>query len=162
MLSFARSAIRVANMANWLIGAVVAVVLLVMLFDADRIRDILAEDGFDPANYSLMVGALALVLPVVLLVHAIFVRLLALIDTADTDHCFTEANAGRLIVIAWCLVGINVIDLAFGGLDLMSGNDRVFDWFPTLTGWFAALMLFVLAGIFRRGAAMRDDLEGTV
>ena len=33
---------------------------------------------------------------------------------------------------------------------------------PSLTGLALALTLFLLAGVFRKGSAMREDLEGTV
>lgn len=163
MLSFVRGALRVANLVNWAVGAVVAAMVVVMLLASDDIRSRLSEtDAVAAENYYLLVLAIALVLPVVPMVHAIFVRLRALIDTADTDRCFSDANAARLIVIAWCLVGINLVDIAFGAVDLAIGADSYFGWWPSLTGWFAALLLFVLAGVFRRGAAMRADLEGTI
>ncbi len=31
-----------------------------------------------------------------------------------------------------------------------------------MTGWFAVPLLLILARIFKEGAIMRDDLEGTV
>ena len=37
-----------------------------------------------------------------------------------------------------------------------------FGWSLSLTGWIAVPLLFVLANVFREGAAMRADLEGTV
>lgn len=163
MLNFARRAIRIADALNWGIGLVIATMVAAMLTAPDAIKARLDGDGsFVAAHYYLVVLALALVLVVVPLVHAIFVRLLVLIGTAKTDHCFSEANATRLVVIAWSLVGINLVDLAFGAIDLAIAPDGLGGWMPSLTGWFAALLLFLLAEAFRRGAAMRADLEGTV
>lgn len=162
MLPFARTVIRLANGLNWIVGVGITLMVAAMLIAPSAIRARLdASEALVAENYYLVVLALALVIPVVPLVHAIFIRLLALIDTADTDRCFSEANAARLVVIAWCLVGINLVDLAFGAVDYAI-DPAGSGWVPTLTGWFAALLLFVLAGVFRRGAQMRADLEGTV
>jgi hypothetical protein len=35
-------------------------------------------------------------------------------------------------------------------------------WSFNITGWIAVLLLFVLARVFEQGAAMREDIEGTV
>ena len=38
----------------------------------------------------------------------------------------------------------------------------VTSWTPSLGGWIAVVMIFVLARVFRIGARMRDDLAMTV
>jgi len=39
-----------------------------------------------------------------------------------------------------------------------------YGWDPSLglLGWFAVLLMFILAEIFKQGAIMREDLEGTI
>jgi hypothetical protein len=41
-------------------------------------------------------------------------------------------------------------------------KDADFDFGVSLGGLLLALTLFILARVFRQGAAMREDLEGTV
>lgn len=88
-----------------------------------------------------------------------------IVKTANTDP-FVEDNARRLMQIGWLLLAMQVVGL--GADTLMSLfpkeiNDHVhagFDLSPI--GILAALLIFVLAQIFRQGAQMRADLEGTV
>ncbi len=58
----------------------------------------------------------------------------------------------------------NLIDLPYGYLATWASevSGEYFDWSPSFTAWLATLMLFVLARVFRHGAQMRADLEGTV
>lgn len=80
---------------------------------------------------------------------------------------FAPVNADRLTAMAWTILAINLaaIPLAALGLHIrqMTGEEGgsmigSFD----LGGVILALTLFILARVFRHGAAMREDLEGTV
>jgi dipeptide/tripeptide permease len=88
-----------------------------------------------------------------------------IVKTADTDP-FVEANARRLMQIGWLLLAMQAVGLAADMLMSLFPkeiNDHVhagFDLSPV--GVLAALLIFVLAQIFRQGAQMRADLEGTV
>jgi hypothetical protein len=77
---------------------------------------------------------------------------------------FLLVNARRLTVIAWALLGIQLLDLVFGALALGVGGDDapLSGWTFNITGWIAVLLLFVLARVFEQGAGMREDIEGTV
>jgi hypothetical protein len=101
---------------------------------------------------------------VVPLVHVLLERLKAIVGTVRAGDPFVAANADRLRVIAWCLLGIQVCDLCFGAvsLTLAAGTDALSGWTFSLTGWLAVALLFVLARVFAHGTRMRDDLEGTV
>ncbi len=60
---------------------------------------------------------------------------------------------------------MQLLDLAFAGLVARLNpllRHPAFTWTPSMTGWLAVLLLFVLAGIFARGADMADELAGTV
>jgi dipeptide/tripeptide permease len=88
-----------------------------------------------------------------------------IVATAEIDP-FIEANARRLMQIGWLLLAMQAI--GFAADMLMSVfpeqiNEHVhagFDLSPI--GVLAALLIFVLAQIFRQGTQMRADLEGTV
>lgn len=88
-----------------------------------------------------------------------------IVKTAETDP-FVEDNARRLMQIGWLLLAMQVVGLTANMLIAMFPQpvrDHVqagFDLSPV--GILAALLIFVLAQIFRRGAQMRAELEGTV
>ncbi len=88
-----------------------------------------------------------------------------IVNTAETDP-FVEDNARRLMQIGWLLLAMQIVGLTAGmiiSLFPKAVSDHVqagFDLSPI--GILAVLLIFVLAQIFRRGAQMRAELEGTV
>jgi hypothetical protein len=88
-----------------------------------------------------------------------------IVKTAESDP-FVEDNARRLMQIGWLLVAMQIVGLTADMIISMfpkAVSDHVqagFDLSPV--GILAVLLIFVLAQIFRRGAQMRDELEGTV
>ena len=92
-------------------------------------------------------------------------KLLAIIDSVEDRNPFIIANAMRLRAIGWLMVGLQIVGLplavAAGNVaDLFGENDVDMDF--SLNGVLAILLVFILAGIFERGAEMREELEGTV
>lgn len=97
------------------------------------------------------------------LIHVIATRLLAIVDTVRRGDPFVASNAQRLKTIAWALLGAQILHLVFGLFAArLSRPNAEIDWAFSVTGWIAVVLLFVLARVFEQGAAMRDDLEGTV
>ncbi len=102
-------------------------------------------------------------LPMFAAVHVLVSRLLAMVDTVRAGEPFVPENAVRMKTIAWCLLGVQLFDLScgvFAGI-LSSAGARI-DWSPSLSGWVAVLLLFVLARVFEEGARIRADLEAMV
>lgn len=96
----------------------------------------------------------------------IFILTARIVDTADHGDPFVVKNADRLNHIACLLLVIQAIGFATETAmsvlpekirDHVSGG---FDVSPA--GILAALLIFVLAQIFRHGSEMRAELEGTV
>lgn len=96
--------------------------------------------------------------------HPIFANLIRIVATVAAGDPFVERNATRLARIGWALLALQLLDLVFGGIVrwMVALRLDVFDWTPSLTGWIAVVMIFVLARVFRIGARMRDDLAMTV
>lgn len=96
--------------------------------------------------------------------HPIFSNLLRIVATVEAGDPFVDDNATRLARIGWALLALQCLDLAFGGvvrwISLLKLD--VTSWTPSLGGWIAVVMIFVLARVFRIGARMRDDLAMTV
>ena len=93
--------------------------------------------------------------------HTILRRLGAIVDTVRVGDPFIDENAQRLDAIAWrvaALEGLRLVVAAIAAVVWEPGKIDAFSFAP----WLAVLLLFVLAGVFARGAQMRDDLEGTV
>jgi len=129
------------------------------------------EDLKDLKDISLglvfVAGAIACASGIFLLALLSLVLLMTarIVKTAETDP-FVADNARRLMQIGWLLLAMQVV--GFTGDMIISlfpktVSDHVqagFDLSPI--GILAVLLIFVLAQIFRRGAQMRAELEGTV
>jgi hypothetical protein len=108
------------------------------------------------------------------IVTALFIffgRLRAIINTVGEGDPFVPANAERLSLMAWLILGVHGLALAAApfaielarfaervGEDANIAIDSGFD----LSGILLVIILFILARVFRHGAEMREDLEGTV
>lgn len=98
----------------------------------------------------------------------IFILTARIVDTASHGDPFVTVNADRLNRIACLLVAIQVIGLGTNtALSMLPAQIREhvsggFDGGVSAAGILAALLIFVLAQIFRRGSEMRAELEGTV
>jgi hypothetical protein len=149
-------------------GVVLALVSVGLpLFWNEALAEIAREKpGIDTSN--LLPGLLsifALGILVLGLVWTMMRKLLAIIDSVEDGNPFVIANAVRLRAIGWLMVGVQIIGLplattAGNVADLFGENDVGFDL--PLNGILAILLVFILAGIFERGAEMREELEGTV
>jgi DUF2975 family protein len=154
---------RVLNLAA--AAAFIAMVLASFLFEP-AFRDYFGRrPALDP-DVVLPVMRLWVVagLPMFAAVQIMLSRLLAMIETVRAGDPFAPENAARLKTIAWCLLVVQLFELACGlfiSVLTRAGAD-VGDWDPSLSGWIAVLLLFVLARVFEEGARIRADLDGMV
>ena len=88
------------------------------------------------------------------------------LSVAEGDP-FALANANRLSAMAWLTVAISgavpALVAIIHKVSALTGENGIaeeIEFGPN--GLFLALILFILARVFRHGAAMREDLEGTV
>jgi hypothetical protein len=123
-----------------------------------------------------LAAAPAITLPVIFVAVAIATVMLTLsirfalelgriVRTVQQGDPFEPANADRLARMGWLALGVTIsgwllVPLAFWleqyFEELSVGNG------PELSGLVLSATLFILARVFRHGAAMRDDLQGTV
>jgi hypothetical protein len=78
---------------------------------------------------------------------------------------FVPVNADRLRAMAWISIAVHVVAVPMSIIGAWAADvakDVHFKVDVPLAGLFLALVLFILARVFRQGAAMREDLEGTV
>jgi Protein of unknown function (DUF2975) len=99
------------------------------------------------------------------LVWTMMNKLLAIINSVEHGDPFILENATRLRAIGWLMVAMQIVafPLAFAArhtADLFGKHDVGLDF--SLNGLLAILLVFILADVFKRGAEMREELEGTV
>lgn len=104
--------------------------------------------------------ALVIAILIVPLAHIALSRLRSIVVSVRAGDPFHSENARRLTAIAWSLLGIMLLDVAYGALAWHF--DEAPDWVPSITAWLAVILLFVLARVFDHGARMREELAGTV
>ena len=162
--------LRIANWFNWIGATLFTLLLGALLLASDHFYpaitgafEVRGQDAVD-AVWTWLVTVCAMVVPIAVCVHLALTRLVALLIDARKGRAFSELNAKRLTTVAWTLLAVNIVDLAFGQVSAWASaaSGEYFGWSPSMTGWFAVLLLFLLARVFREGAVMREDLEGTV
>ena len=92
-------------------------------------------------------------------------KLLHIVDSVNEGDPFQPRNAGRLAAMAWLTLAAEAIAALIGGIGQWLAPELRYataDFGLSVGGVLLALVLFVLARVFREGARMRDDLEGTV
>ena len=167
MLRTASVLMRVLNVLNWIVVAFfVFMLLLTFLADVEITRKFAEKlPNADPADLMDAVRLLCVLVFVAgPITHVLLTRLGTILRSVKVGDAFIAANGERLRVVAWALLGLQLIDIAFGVLAVMI-NEEIGETIGgsfSLGGWIAVLLLFVLAKVWTEGAAMRDELEGTV
>jgi hypothetical protein len=99
-----------------------------------------------------------------------FGKLREMIDTVAAGDPFTPQNSDRLSAMAWLQIGLYSMHFIIPELEaLITDWRQQFSEGPFNDGFdlnvtqiVLIFVLFILARVFRHGAAMREDLEGTV
>lgn len=165
--SFIKAVLDVAYALLWAAAALLAVVcaafLLSLPFSLGRasgpLGDALRLLGRGPEAAGALIGV-ALYLAALIVVADRLRRVFATLIAGDPFH---PDNVRRMRVIGAALAGVEV---ATFGVRWAAG--RLFPSAPrpgldvNLTAWFAILVVFVLAEVFREGARLRAEAELTV
>jgi Protein of unknown function (DUF2975) len=165
-LPVAHAALRILIVANWLMGAAILALLVIM----PNRQWIMAAFKLSPSPDAerLIMGLRAVAvlgLVGIPLNHAVLQRLLAIVRTVRAGDPFVAANAYRLQAIAWVLLALQVLSLIIGAIAKAvstPAHPLHLDAGFSISGWLAVLLAFLLARVFAQGALMREDLEGTV
>ena len=158
--------LRILIVLNWLLGAAIVVLLLVMPHE-QWIMTVFKLSPSPEADRLIMgLRAIALLgLATIPLNYLILKRLLAMVETVRAGDPFVAANAHRLQAIAWTLLTLQLFSLVIGAIARFvstPAHPLKLDAGFSVNGWLAVLLTFVLARVFAEGAGMREDLEGTV
>ena len=165
-LPIAYVGLRILIVVNWLGGAAILALLVVMPNE----QWIMAAFKLSPSPEAerLVMGLRAIAvlgLATIPLNYAVLKRLLAIVETVRAGDPFVAANASRLQAIAWVLLALNLLGIVIGAIALTVSTPahplHINAGF-SINGWLAVLLTFLLARVFAEGARMREDLEGTV
>ena len=119
-----------------------------------------------PGELSFAIAGVQLLIAVMAMLGFFFIRhLRRIIDSVADGDPFIPDNALRLRHMAWLAVSVQFIAVPAGALAgwiSYTAHLRIVGVGVSLGGVMLALILFVLARVFRKGAEMRDELEGTV
>jgi len=158
--------LRILIVVNWLGGAAILVLLLVMPNEQWLMKAFKLSPSLDAERLVMGFRAIAVLgLASIPLNHVILKRLLAIVETVRGGDPFVAANASRLQAIAWALLALQLLGLVIAAIAKAISTPAHpvnLDAGFSINGWLAVLLTFVLARVFAEGAQMRDDLEGTV
>ena len=158
--------LRILIVLNWLVGAAILALLVVMPNEQWIMSAFKLTPSPEAERLILGLRAIATVgLATIPLNHIVLKRLLAIAETVRAGDPFVAANASRLQAIAWALVALQLLSLVIAAIARAISTPAHpvnLDAGFSVNGWLAVLLTFVLARVFAEGAAMREDLEGTV
>jgi hypothetical protein len=165
-LPIAYVVLRILVVVNWLGGAAIIALLVVMPNEQWIMTAFKLSPSPEAERLVMGLRAIAVLgLVTIPLNYIVLKRLLAIVKTVRAGDPFVAVNAYRLQVIAWVLLALNLLSIVIGAIARTVSTPA----HPvhlnagfSINGWLAVLLTFLLARVFAEGAAMRDDLEGTV
>lgn len=154
------------------IGIVAGTVLLGTVGRAEVLARV-AKAGAPAAAFPVVLIGFLLVAVMLQLGVRFFRELGRIIGTVREGRPFDPANASRLSRMGWLSVGAHGLGIVLAGIAawivpylarLSADGHRHYDFGFGVGGGgiLLTLILFILARVFRQGAEMRDELEGTV
>lgn len=165
-LPILRFFLRFLIVVNWLGGVAIAALLVVMPHQQWIMAAFHLTPSPDAARLIMGLRAIALLgLVSIPLNYVVLKRLLTIVDTVRAGEPFVAANANHLQIIAWALLGLQILSIVIGAIGKAVSSPAHplhLDAGFSINGWLAVLLTFVLARVFAEGALMKQDLEGTV
>jgi hypothetical protein len=168
LLTVSRVIITFVMVLIALVGVVLAAGAGYVAIDPSALTAELIKEGLAHPDHSVVVAIVAVMLLALipLAMILLFLHLLRLIiDSVGIGDPFVPDNAVRLSRMAWLAVGVQVASIPIGAIGAWLAEHADagdIDIGVSLQGIALALVLFVLARVFRQGAEMREELEGTV
>jgi len=140
-------------------------VLAVLTVQRGELSAEIAEAGLAPSAYWGVVAGLAALLAILYLALRFTLELERIVTSVDKGDPFVDQNAGRLARMGWLALTIQLIGLPLSAA--AAYLEKLMDSGPSSMGFSGSglllvLVLFILARVFRKGALMRSELEGTV
>ena len=158
--------LRILIVLNWLAGAAILALLVVMPNEQWIMTAFKLSPSPEAERLVMGLRAIAVLGLVAIPLHYIVLkRLLAIVETVRAGDPFVAANASRLQTIAWVLLAVNLLSIVIGAIARIvstPAHPLHLDAGFSVNGWLAVLLTFILARVFAEGTLMREDLQGTV
>jgi hypothetical protein len=165
-LPIAYAVLRILIVLNWVMGAAILALLVVMPNQHWIMEAFKLSPSPDTERVIMGLRAVAVLgLVGIPLNYIALKRLLAIVLTVRAGDPFVAGNANRLYDIAWALLGLQILSIVIGAIGkAVSSNAHPvhLDAGFSISGWLAVVLMFVLARVFAEGTHMRNELEGTV
>jgi hypothetical protein len=165
-LPIAHLVLRILIVLNWLLGAGILALLVVLPHEQWIMTAFKISPSTDAHRLIMGFRAIAVLgLATIPLNYAVLKRLLAIVETVRAGDPFVAANASRLQAIAWALLALQLLSLVISAVAKAvstPAHPLHLDAGFSISGWLAVLLTFLLARVFAEGTLMRQDLEGTV
>src|SRR4029078_7257775 len=150
--------LRILIVLNWLGGAAILALLVVMPNEQWIMSAFKLSPSPEAERLVMVLRAIALLgLAAIPLNHAALKRLLAIVETVRGGDPFVAANASRLQAIAWVLLALNILSIVIGAIAKTvstPAHPLHMNAGFSINGWLAVLLTFVLAHVFAEGALM--------
>jgi hypothetical protein len=165
-LPIAPIVLRILIVLNWLGGAAILALLVVMPNEQWIMAAFKISPSPDASRLVMGLRAVAVLgLATIPLNYVVLKRLLAIVGTVREGDPFVAANASRLQTIAWSLLALQLFSIVIGAIGKAVSTPAHpvhLDAGFSINGWLAVLLTFLLARVFAEGTLMREDLKGTV
>jgi hypothetical protein len=165
-LPIAHVVLRILIVMNWVMGAGILVLLIVMPNEQWIMRAFKLSPSPEAERLVMGLRVIAVLGLVAIPFHYVVLkRLLGIVETVRAGDPFVAVNAGRLKVIAWALLTLQLLSMIIGAIGKaveVPGHPLTLDAGFSINGWVTVLLTFLLARVFAEGTLMREDLEGTV
>ncbi|MGE4305120.1 MAG: DUF2975 domain-containing protein [Novosphingobium sp.] len=172
--------LAIAKAILWFLMGVMALAALACLIAVpalfigqDTVIEHLSKEApnLDFPQFIMAIAAVLLLAATLLgILFRIFQLLKQIVDTVGVGDPFVPVNAKRLTRMAWLTLAVQLVSLPITGLVIWIHNvtegtgvdAEVHSNGVDGNGLLLVLILFILARVFRKGAEMREELEGTV
>jgi hypothetical protein len=165
-LPVAHVVLRILIVLNWLGGAAILALLVVMPNERWIMSAFQLSPSPEAARLVMGLRAIAVLgLAAIPVNYVVLKRLAAIVETVRAGDPFVATNADRLRAVAWALLALQLLSLVIAAIAKVVSTPAHpvdLDAGFSINGWLAVLLTFLLARVFAEGTRMREDLEGTV
>lgn len=165
LLAVARFVLGAAMAVFLFAVAAIAIVISFVVVMRDKLLAELAGQGAPPEAIWAIIPILLIAAGAAVLGFYFFRNLYRIVGSVGEGDPFVPINAERLRAMGWIVVAVHVLGIPLAALaswlESITENSHT-DIEVTFSGLLLAMILFILARVFREGTRMRDELEGTV
>ncbi|MCW1431528.1 DUF2975 domain-containing protein [Novosphingobium sp. JCM 18896] len=165
LLALVKLILAISMAAFLALAAVIALAAPALFLWRDKVTAQMAAQGAPPEAIWAIVAVLLLVSAMFVLGFYFVRHLYRIVASVGEGDPFVPINARRLSAMAWIAVAVHVmaIPVSMIGEWAETLSPRIhWEGDIPLAGLFLALVLFILARVFREGTRLREELEGTV